>query len=631
MADHNFPGSLSVAGSVGIGAEPLPNAQLYVLSSSDRAQILVENSGGRLLKLAIDDNEITVGSDTGTHLPLNLQTNGLSRLSISANGNVGVSTSNPSERLEVDGTVKAVAFQGDGSALTHIQVPDGSIATSKLANGAITSGKIASNSVDTTKILDNAVTTTKLSSNSVTNLKIADNSIGSTKLLDGAVSTTKIDSAAVTLEKLAPSVRDTLVKALPSGGGSLSGSLSIPNSQLSFGSQTRQMINLWGSQYGIGVQGSTTYFRSNTNFCWFKGGTHNDERDNPGGGTRLMALNEAGDLILSARTNPAGVSTGSRCRALVDLGNQLSINYGNDFSNGILLNGTTTLNGMAIFGGSIGGFTGADVDEWPKITWYRDINEKWDEGLIKHSSQRGFFKRSGFGIHIHESRDFGIWSTGWTPLLGIEGGSGNVRIKGGLSVSKIGLGTTDPKEQLSITEKAVFGGNINSPGTEPITVAGSGAGISFQDRNGAFSSRYVIYNNGAHLRFWTNNQDVAYFDQVGNLLMRGGPGKISDVREKEGIHKIENALEKVLAMQGITFQWKVDAHGGTNHRQRHLGLIAQEVEKILPEVVLNGDDGLKAINYSDLTSLLIEAIKEQNIQLTELTQRIKLLERVILV
>ena len=86
----------------------------------------------------------------------------------------------------------------------------------------------------------------------------------------------------------------------------------------------------------------------------------------------------------------------------------------------------------------LGGFTDADADEWPKVVWYRDPAKGWDEGLIKHSSQKGFFKRSGFGIHIEQSRDWGVWSSGWTPLLGVEGGTGNTKIKG-----KLELGNSD--------------------------------------------------------------------------------------------------------------------------------------------------------------------------------------------
>ena len=88
--------------------------------------------------------------------------------------------------------------------------------------------------------------------------------------------------------------------------------------------------------------------------------------------------------------------------------------------------------GNIMFAGSIGGFTGDNKDEWPKITWYRDVANNWDEGLIKHSSSRGFFGRAGYGIHIHHSRDWGIWSSGWRALLGVEGGTGNLKIRGTL-------------------------------------------------------------------------------------------------------------------------------------------------------------------------------------------------------
>jgi trimeric autotransporter adhesin len=73
-----------------------------------------------------------------------------------------------------------------------------------------------------------------------------------------------------------------------------------PNTSAFFGNQTRQMINLWGTQYGIGVQNNTVYFRSDFNFSWFKGGVHNDAVFNPGtGGKELMRLDSAGNLNIS--------------------------------------------------------------------------------------------------------------------------------------------------------------------------------------------------------------------------------------------------------------------------------------------------------------------------------------------
>ena len=71
--------------------------------------------------------------------------------------------------------------------------------------------------------------------------------------------------------------------------------LSDNTPDLSFGSTARQMVNLYSDTYGIGVQSSTMYFRSNSRFSWFDGGTHSDSQNNPGtGGTVLMTLTSGG-------------------------------------------------------------------------------------------------------------------------------------------------------------------------------------------------------------------------------------------------------------------------------------------------------------------------------------------------
>lgn len=72
------------------------------------------------------------------------------------------------------------------------------------------------------------------------------------------------------------------------------------NGSLDFNSQVRQMINLWSTSYGIGVQSSTQYFRSGQNFAWYTGGSHSDSALDPGsGGTRRMYLSN-GDLVVGS-------------------------------------------------------------------------------------------------------------------------------------------------------------------------------------------------------------------------------------------------------------------------------------------------------------------------------------------
>lgn len=82
-------------------------------------------------------------------------------------------------------------------------------------------------------------------------------------------------------------------------GSTMSGSLVMASpASVDFGNSVRQMLNLWGTSYGIGVQADTLYQRSNNDFAWYKGGVHNDGRDNSGGGTSLMLLNSSGILQL---------------------------------------------------------------------------------------------------------------------------------------------------------------------------------------------------------------------------------------------------------------------------------------------------------------------------------------------
>jgi len=93
-------------------------------------------------------------------------------------------------------------------------------------------------------------------------------------------------------------------------GDTMSGNLNIANpATLNFGNSVRQMINLWGVDYGIGVQAGTLYFRSDGNFltsgnfAWYRGGTHADGQFDPGDGEALMTLDYKGTLrVLGSST-----------------------------------------------------------------------------------------------------------------------------------------------------------------------------------------------------------------------------------------------------------------------------------------------------------------------------------------
>ena len=108
--------------------------------------------------------------------------------------------------------------------------------------------------------------------------------------------------------------------------------------------------------------------------------------------------------------------------------------------------------------------------------------------------------------------------------------------------------------------------------------------------------------------------------QVAGNIYAIGTITSSDLRFKKNIVTIDNALSKVLAMRGVFYDMRVaefpDRGFSSNHQ---MGLIAQEVEKVLPEVVSTQNDGYKGVDYQKIIALLIESIKE-------LEQKVKVLE-----
>lgn len=94
---------------------------------------------------------------------------------------------------------------------------------------------------------------------------------------------------------------------------------------------------------------------------------------------------------------------------------------------------------------------------------------------------------------------------------------------------------------------------------------------------------------------------------------------MSDANLKKNIETASDSLSKVLQLRGVTFNWK-------STDKADVGVVAQEVEKVYPEVVNTGSDGIKAVEYGHLVGPLIEAIKAQQKQIEDLKARVAALE-----
>jgi hypothetical protein len=152
--------------------------------------------------------------------------------------------------------------------------------------------------------------------------------------------------------------------------------IDIPTGVLSFGSQTRQMIDLWTAAdgkrlYGIGIQADTEYFRTHFDFCWFKGGVHSDATSDPGGGTRMMRLDRNGkleiqgaldvgteahvhgNLVVDGTQNLVKVKTARQAvtNAGLNVAGTWTMNYPGEFS--VVYTVFVVLQGFSIYGGAV--------------------------------------------------------------------------------------------------------------------------------------------------------------------------------------------------------------------------------------------------------------------------------------
>ncbi len=103
----------------------------------------------------------------------------------------------------------------------------------------------------------------------------------------------------------------------------------------------------------------------------------------------------------------------------------------------------------------------------------------------------------------------------------------------------------------------------------------------------------------------------------------------SDIRFKENIKPIENALDKISNISGNTYDWKTENKAEHGYEGNDVGVIAQEIEEVLPQLVQTRENGYKAVKYDKLVALLIEGIKEQQITISKLELEVNGLQNVI--
>ena len=130
-------------------------------------------------------------------------------------------------------------------------------------------------------------------------------------------------------------------------------------------------------------------------------------------------------------------------------------------------------------------------------------------------------------------------------------------------------------------------------------------------------------STSSHVQFHCIGLGTAASGVVGEVRATGDITAFysSDIRLKENIQPIQNALEKVESISGNTYDWKEGYEEIHSHKGNDVGVIAQEIEEILPQIVTNRDNGYKAVQYEKIIPLLIEAIKELSAKIKRLENK----------
>ncbi|MEM3374763.1 MAG: tail fiber domain-containing protein [Candidatus Woesearchaeota archaeon] len=237
--------------------------------------------------------------------------------------------------------------------------------------------------------------------------------------------------------------------------------------------------------------------------------------------------------------------------------------------------------------------------------------------------------------------------------------------------NKIGIGTNSPSSRLEIGNGGVLKVSGSSSPAYPTTgsgveitydsdgyyeASGSGVGVGLiqsVDRNiGLYKDFRIRFNNTlfqsgstatTNLLMLTSSGRVgilttspAYTLDVAGQAHASSFPTSSDIRFKENITNVSNAIDKVKKIRAVYFDWNKNyTEMGRSTGHRELGVIGQEIEKVIPEVVTYwGDGNYTAVDYSRLSVLAIQAIKEQqkiieslNKTITLLNEKIEYLEK----
>ena len=282
---------------------------------------------------------------------------------------------------------------------------------------------------------------------------------------------------------------------------------------------------------------------------------------------------------------------------------------------------------------AVGGASGVDFNDNVKARFGTTDNDL----EIYHDGSNSYVKETGTGgLILAGSNDVTIKNAGldetmavftvdgaselyWNSSKKLETTTDGVDVSGTLGV----ISAKDLGVGIHIKSADSGASSVSGDADELVIEGSTNAGISILGGNGNACRIYfgddgdndIGFINYAHdtnsMIFGTNAATRLTIDSSGNGTFTGNVTAYSDERLKDNIKTIDNALDKVSQMRGVAFQRK-------DTRRKDSGVIAQELEKVAPELVIDGE--YKSVAYGNIVGYLIEAIKELKAEVKELKE-----------
>jgi hypothetical protein len=218
------------------------------------------------------------------------------------------------------------------------------------------------------------------------------------------------------------------------------------------------------------------------------------------------------------------------------------------------------------------------------------------------------FNRANSAYNYANSSTFSV-TAGAGLSSNVASGTANVLLS--LTTSGVAGGTYGGTTQIPVITVDTYG---RATYAANVTFTG-GSGATITDDTTTNATRYPLFagaTSGTLSTVYTGSADLQYNPSTGTLSAIIFTS-LSDRSVKDNIQIVSNALDTINQIEGVSFNWKQNGN-------KSYGVIAQDIEQVLPDVVQTNDEGLKTVDYQALSAFLIESIKELKTEIDTLKE-----------